>query len=644
MRVSIIYATETGASEVAAFETYLFFYKRGLSVDVYNASSISLLTLFSYDYTIFFIPTAAFGEFPRGISHVVEAIIAVKHVPISYTIFGLGDSRYPLYNYAARKFQTLLNSVGATLFFPVALGDDQHPMGYDGELVVWRQDLLSHLDPSAPTVDRRCSYTFPYAVRYVQGVVDSEKVEFAAKSGTIKGNRVMTSETHFMDVHSVWVQGEFETGDVCCIYPEDNSARKMLQGLNFDPDMYIVLTKSSLLNTFFGDSIDTISSIRSKPSGWTMQLFYRAPWIMGPREFMHLPKIQPVLPSVTTSLPLGVPITLLELFTKYLCLSNTCTQFQMQVMSFYTNDKLHKSKLLEMSQDSVQGILEYYRYCKRERRSLFEVLYDFSSVSIPLDVLINIATPMYPRLYSIASSRECGLSRPLISLFPLPSIHRILFDHLVKYGKDIEAGFELIVAKTKYDTPSGRVADGLCSNYLANLRVGSSISYTLLRSQYSSLLDISRPVLFICTGTGISACKPYMEARAVKFTSMQQKTGVLSKVKDLAFLGFRRPNQDNLYADVSLVQGRCKVHYVFSRSTGKKYYVQDALLREAKDVCKVILSGVVMISGRSHPMPASVLDAFRAILMQEANFGQVAADKFIYCSLKEKKIIVDTWG
>lgn len=46
---------------------------------------------------------------------------------IKFTVFGLGDSNYQLFNAAARKLHRRLLDLGATEFVERGLGDDQHP-------------------------------------------------------------------------------------------------------------------------------------------------------------------------------------------------------------------------------------------------------------------------------------------------------------------------------------------------------------------------------------------------------------------------------------------------------------------------------------------------------------------------------------
>lgn len=56
---------------------------------------------------------------------------------LHFSTFGLGDSSYPVYNAVARRLHARLQALGAHAVCERGLGDDQHPLGFDGELAPW---------------------------------------------------------------------------------------------------------------------------------------------------------------------------------------------------------------------------------------------------------------------------------------------------------------------------------------------------------------------------------------------------------------------------------------------------------------------------------------------------------------------------
>ena len=60
---------------------------------------------------------------------------------LHFTVFGLGDSSYALFNAMAKKLTQRLLNLGAKLFHKIGLGDHQHDFGYEGEFDPWMQQL-----------------------------------------------------------------------------------------------------------------------------------------------------------------------------------------------------------------------------------------------------------------------------------------------------------------------------------------------------------------------------------------------------------------------------------------------------------------------------------------------------------------------
>ena len=58
-----------------------------------------------------------------------------------FAVFGLGDSGYAKFNFAAKKLNARLASLGASELVPIGLGDDQSRYGYDEALDPWLASL-----------------------------------------------------------------------------------------------------------------------------------------------------------------------------------------------------------------------------------------------------------------------------------------------------------------------------------------------------------------------------------------------------------------------------------------------------------------------------------------------------------------------
>ena len=86
----------------------------------------------------------------------------------------------------------------------------------------------------------------------------------------------------------------------------------------------------------------------------------------------------------------------------------------LRILAEFASDEQHKEKLEEMSSMTEDGIEIYYEYISREKRNIYEILYDFDSVKIPINYLIEaLGNYTYtglvkPREYSISSSFKSG--------------------------------------------------------------------------------------------------------------------------------------------------------------------------------------------------------------------------------------------
>ena len=57
-----------------------------------------------------------------------------------------------------------------------------------------------------------------------------------------------------------------------------------------------------------------------------------------------------------------------------------------------------------MAGKTVEGMEEYSRYCFKEKRNVYEILFDFYTVKLPLEYLLESVGLLRPREYSICSS------------------------------------------------------------------------------------------------------------------------------------------------------------------------------------------------------------------------------------------------
>lgn len=371
MGVVILYGSETGTSEGVAWSISRDLHRHHIPVDIVCALDDYDMTGFpALTHAVFVVSTVGQGEPPHNMRGTWKSLMN-KNMPqlplLSMTVFGLGDSSYPIYNAAARRlFQRLLN-LGASILHPRGLGDDQHPLGYDGELVPWVQGLCEELlvyyplDVGQVIVDVNVLQPPSYKVEISSASVASSSCPRHSNSFAtcVTENTRITSESHWQDVRHVEFTSSdalprYVPGDILLVSPEN--AKEI--SLEF-------------IHAHIGLSPDTVIRITSTVN-----------------------ETQGVYPTEA--------ITLLDLCTRYLDIQGTPTRYFFQCLASFTEMDIYKERLKEMA--APEGYDDYLRYSYRERRTYGEVLTDFPSCKLPLEYLLTLIPVIKPRQFSISSS------------------------------------------------------------------------------------------------------------------------------------------------------------------------------------------------------------------------------------------------
>ncbi|CAJ1424501.1 unnamed protein product, partial [Effrenium voratum] len=362
-------------------------------------------------------------------------------------------------------------------------------------------------------------------------------------------------------------------------------------------------------------------------------------------------RIRPKCSSSSSPFP-SRALTLEEVFSRYVDVSAMPSRHFFHVLSQHTPDELHKKKLSEFASRTLEAKDALYEYCKRERRSAAEVMWDFWTARPPLAELLSALPLLRPRRYSIASSpkwagpgRAVGAwsltQRPFwmpLEVSPSRALPRMLADLWGEHG--LSEDLDLCVGIVDSVTRSNRQVKGLCSNFLKNAAVGSRLRCSLERGTLQ-LPALEVPLIMVCPGTGLSPCRALVQAR-----HRQVQSNPLQRPKDLMFLGFRHQRADFLYGEEwDTFEAWLSVQVAFSRDhEDKKVYVQDLIEEQGPHVRRLLDAGaVIFVCGRSHPMPSQVFDAFVEVL-QHGGMTAEAATQRLRLMQRTQRYICDTWG
>lgn len=61
------------------------------------------------------------------------------HNSFQFAVFGLGDTSYTKFNIVGKRLYKRLADIGAKPIYVLGDGNEQHPIGYEGELMPWLQ-------------------------------------------------------------------------------------------------------------------------------------------------------------------------------------------------------------------------------------------------------------------------------------------------------------------------------------------------------------------------------------------------------------------------------------------------------------------------------------------------------------------------
>lgn len=223
--------------------------------------------------------------------------------------------------------------------------------------------------------------------------------------------------------------------------------------------------------------------------------------------------------------------------------------------------------------------------------------------------VVKILIPIAPRLYSIASS---------------PNAHGSQEVHI-------------IVARDRFMAQDEQ-RFGLCSEFLGDKPVQSSITFYVHRQRDFKLPDAGKDLIMIGPGTGIAPFR--------SFIAQRDATGATGR--NWFFFGEQHFITDFLYQTEmqNYVQTGVlnKLSLAFSRDQQQKIYVQHRMLEKAADLYEWINGGAyVFISGTKDPMSKDVENTFLQIIEEQGNKSKEDAKKYLEKLEKEGRFEKDVY-
>ncbi|CAG8496364.1 18929_t:CDS:10, partial [Gigaspora rosea] len=594
----ILYGSQTGCAQDIAERIYRQARRRHFKVRVYPMDDYERANLINERLVIFICSTTGQGDEPSNMRKFWKYLLR-KNLPndilnqMKFAVFGLGDSSYVRYNWPAKKLFKRLLQLGARNILPRGDGDDQHYLGIDGALDPWLKNLweiIMEIYPLPPNLEVLSDDILLYplilikilskaATRFRVEFIDQKFDENKEKTNDdevyarlVKNERV-TAHDHFQDVRHIELDIDgaelrYAPGDVAVIRPKNlseevNEFIKMMNLSDIADDAFILI----------------------------------------PNDEDH--KIPPHW---------NFPLTLRKLFENYLDIFSTPRRSFFEFLKFFVTNEDHIEKLKEFC--SAEGQDDLYAYNQRVRRTIDEVLQDFSSANISLEYIFDMFPEMQPRQFSISSSLKAHPGR----------IH-------------------LTVAIVKYKTKLQKPREGVCTKWLSGLVPDECfIPISISRGTMGLPASTSTPIILIGPGTGVSVMRAFLEERIYE-----------GATENYLFFGCRNQDRDYYYKDQwkqYIDAGQLRVFVAFSRDQvlfknicDKKVYVQDILKENAQLIWDIMheREGYIYISGRSDKMPTDVMNAFKDIFMSEGGMNEVDAEKYIKTLEMKRRYQQEVW-
>ena len=268
----------------------------------------------------------------------------------------------------------------------------------------------------------------------------------------------------------------------------------------------------------------------------------------------------------------------------------------------------------------------------RERRNHVEVLTEFPSARPPLSRLLEVISPLQPRHYSIASSSALDSCK-----------------------------VDLCVAVEETTTPYRRKRSGLCSSYLANLRVGDEVVLWLREGSFKNP-GPQTPLIMVGPGTGVAPMRALMHERQMYSRASSEQVS-----RTFLFFGCRKQLRDYLYgaewealgSEDDKRGGRADEHFfsdgsysittAFSQDgspkEGKTYVMHKMRLHEeAVFTALYHQNGHFYVAGSARRMPADVRKELVALVSRQGECSTDDAERFVKSLERTGRYKVEAWS
>ncbi|RKP04159.1 hypothetical protein CXG81DRAFT_870, partial [Caulochytrium protostelioides] len=644
----ILYASETGTAADVAARLARQARRHRLRPHVAALDAFDKSRLPDAGLALFVIATCGMGDAPANMRRFWQFLMR-RALPadalrgLAYGVFGLGDSSYPHFNYAAKRLHKRLAQLGAHAVVDRGDGDDQHFLGLDGALGPWQtafwqaavrrahvpvRDILPdtvvlppvvavQLDstrdappPSSPTDSASVPPPPPPPIPD-DGVSPSSPAAACGPGtvwATLTHNTRITPASHFQDTRLLTLALPTDApahlpGDVLVVQPENPAARVdaflALCGWTDLADQPVALVPEPGL----------AAGARANPFG-----------------------VPPLVPAVLAS----PSARTLRGLCRFLDFDGRPPRYFFQLLASFATDEMHREKLAEFA--SPEGQDELQIYCYRLRRTAAEVLADFPSVRVPLAYAVELFGIIRPRHFSIASAPHP----------PMPLAPATATAQDPRYRT-----LDLLVAIVHYRTRLSVPREGVCTRWLAALEPGARLQAAVLRGTLAIRPPTARRVVLIGTGTGLAPLRGFVQALTVGAAGQPDRhTASTPPMKPPVLLHGGRNRAADAYdaaAFATLADRGALVYWTAHSRDGAddapKVYVQHVIEQKAAAMWEYLETdqACVMLCGSAGQMPRDVRAALVQVVVVAGGRTPDDAEAYIAEMERTKRLQQECW-
>jgi sulfite reductase alpha subunit-like flavoprotein len=501
---------------------------------------------------------------------------------VQFAVFGLGDSSYAKYNFAAKKLFRRLTQLGALPLLARGDGDDRASDGFDSALEPWCAELFAVLDrqfplpigvqelsPNAcPPAQYSVRIGSESALRSNDALVSALERSRPSVTVAVADMQRLTAPTWSQDVRRITLRGDdslrYATGDVAHVWPAPaiDETRRLLTLLGIAPDTVIA-------------AVEPVDSALAEPLNFPM------------------------------------PCTALQLFSYHFDVLAVPTRFFFSLLSHFASDERERERLQLFG--STAGRAMRRMYADDEQRRTVDAFEHFPSARVPLARLLELVPVLRPRAFSIASA---GAAAPELSL---------------------------TVAVVDKRTPDGRRHRGRCSAWLASLAIGARVQIRI-EAGATAVPPLDAPLLLIGPGTGIALPLALIDERERALASGDARVSRASALffgnrhRDLDHLYPRLATSEALELYVPVFSRDDKEVAV--------RYVQHGLKRHAAQVRSLLLerNAYIVLCGNASKMPDDVRNALLRILENGGERSDSEAEQILLRLEASGRYQTETWA